>query len=220
MGSIQRRHAFYSKRRSADHGNEILEQIAVKARREPNPSHFAGPSHHARLVLRDRIKDSEAIRSRGGWSDGGGGEGELRGVDRAGCSNHPPPGISCAYHCDWADPQAWQDGEAPPLGFQPSPTNRCQRTTAEVLSAIYEQDFFALLVWAAGPEFKAPSAPWRPSMRAGRWRHDWLGAGGGFEEFPWEPPITIGSSRIYRTSESADPRLINLIRRWLKGGVR
>jgi hypothetical protein len=44
----------------------------------------------------ESIKDSEAIRRRGGWPDGGGGEGELRGLDRAGAPIHPSPRISRA----------------------------------------------------------------------------------------------------------------------------
>ena len=74
-----------------------LEQIAVKARGEPN-LRFTSLAHH---ITRDRVLEnlyetSEAIRRRGGWSDGGGGKGELRGLDRADAPIHPPPGISRA----------------------------------------------------------------------------------------------------------------------------
>ena len=53
-----------------------LEQIAVKARGEPN-LRFTSLAHH---ITRDRVLEicrrySEAIRRRGGRSDGGGGEG-------------------------------------------------------------------------------------------------------------------------------------------------
>src|ERR1019366_1598093 len=105
--------AFYSKRRSADHGNETRTDSSESSKGAKSPLHLAGPSHHARPGAGESIKDSEAIRRRGGWSDGGGGEGELRGLDRAGAPIHPSPGISRAEHSAGLYPQAWQDGEAP-----------------------------------------------------------------------------------------------------------
>src|SRR3981081_3722984 len=97
MGSIQRELRPSILREDQLTMETKLEQIAVKARREPNLRFtLAGPSHHARPGAGESIKDSEAIRRRGGWSDGGGGEGELRGLDRAGAPIHPPPGISRA----------------------------------------------------------------------------------------------------------------------------
>jgi hypothetical protein len=53
-----------------------LEQIAVKARCEPN-LRFTSLAHH---ITRDRVQenlDSEMLRRRGGWTDGRGGEEEL-----------------------------------------------------------------------------------------------------------------------------------------------
>ena len=55
-----------------------LEQIAAKARREPNlPLYLAGPSRHARTGAEESVTDSKALGRRGGWPDGGGSEGEL-----------------------------------------------------------------------------------------------------------------------------------------------
>src|ERR1700760_4534272 len=61
-------------------------------------------------------------------------------MDRADAPIHPPPGVSRAGHSAGLYPQARQDGKAPPR--VPTVADRAlQRSTAEVLSAIYEQDF-------------------------------------------------------------------------------
>jgi hypothetical protein len=60
-------------------------------------------------------------------------------MDRANAPIHPPPRISSAEHSAGLYPQAWQDGAH--LAFRLSPTGPLQRSTAEVLSAICEQDF-------------------------------------------------------------------------------
>ena len=114
MGSIQRETRPSIQREDQLTMETKLEQIAVKARREPN-LRFTSLAHH---ITRDRVrknlsKDSEAIRRRGGWTDGGGGEGELRRMDRADAPIHPPPRISSAEHSAGLYPQARQDGEAP-----------------------------------------------------------------------------------------------------------
>ena len=61
-------------------------------------------------------------------------------MDRAHAPIHPPPRVSRAGHPAGLYPQAWQDGKAPPR--VPTVSDRAlQRSTAEVLAAIYEQDF-------------------------------------------------------------------------------
>src|ERR1700733_993327 len=97
MGSIQRETRPSIQREDQLTMETKLEQIAVKARREPN-LRFTSLAHH---ITRDRVLENlskipKRSAAGGGWADGGGGEGELRGLDRAGAPIHPPPGISCA----------------------------------------------------------------------------------------------------------------------------
>ena len=78
MGSIQRETRPSMQREDQLTMETKLEQIAAKARREPN-LRFTSLAHH---LTRDRVqknlsRDSTALRRRGGWPDGGGGEGEL-----------------------------------------------------------------------------------------------------------------------------------------------
>jgi RNA-directed DNA polymerase len=47
-------------------------------------------SHHARPGAGESIKDSEVVGRWGGWTDGGGGEEELRWMDRADAPVHSP----------------------------------------------------------------------------------------------------------------------------------
>jgi retron-type reverse transcriptase len=54
--------------------------------------------------------------------------------------------------------------EKRPLGVPTVADRALQRTTAEVLSAIYEQDF--LPSRSAADPSSAPITPWRPSMRS------------------------------------------------------
>src|SRR6516162_9246639 len=61
-------------------------------------------------------------------------------MDRAYAPIRPPPRVSRAGHPAGLYPQAWQDGKAP-LGVPTVSDRALQRSTAEVMSAIYEQDF-------------------------------------------------------------------------------
>ena len=94
MGSIQRETRPSIQREDQLTMETKLEQIAAKARREPK-LRFTSLAHH---ITRDRVRknslrDSEAVGRRGGWADGGGGEEELRWMDRADAPVHSPPRI-------------------------------------------------------------------------------------------------------------------------------
>ena len=77
MGSIQRETRPSMQREDQLTMETKLEQIAAKARREPN-LRFTSLAHH---VTRDRteepVTDSTGLGRRGGWPDGSGDEGEL-----------------------------------------------------------------------------------------------------------------------------------------------
>ena len=82
MGSIQRETRPSMQREDQLTMETKLEQIAAKARCEPK-LRFTSLAHHItrERVLKNLSADSEALGRRGGWPDGGGGEGELRGMD-------------------------------------------------------------------------------------------------------------------------------------------
>ena len=61
-------------------------------------------------------------------------------MDRADAPIHPPPRVSRAGHPAGLYPQACKT-EKRPLGVPTVSDRALQRSTAEVLSAIYEQDF-------------------------------------------------------------------------------
>ena len=78
MGSIQRETRPSIQREDQLTMETKLEQIAVKARCEPK-LRFTSLAHH---ITRDRVQknlstDSQALRRRGGWTDGGGDQGKL-----------------------------------------------------------------------------------------------------------------------------------------------
>src|SRR6476620_6510396 len=117
MGSMQREIRPSMQREDQPTMATKLEQIAVKARREPN-LRFTSLAHHItrERVLRNLQKIPQHSAAGGGRPDGGGSEGELRGMDRADARLHPPPRISGAEHPARLYPQAWQGGKASPWG--------------------------------------------------------------------------------------------------------
>ena len=94
MGSIQRETRPSIQREDQLAMETKLEQIAAKARREPK-LRFTSLAHH---ITRDRVRKNllqitKRSAAGGGWTDGGGGEGELRWKDRADAPVHSPPRI-------------------------------------------------------------------------------------------------------------------------------
>jgi group II intron reverse transcriptase/maturase len=192
-----------------------LEQIAEKARREPK-LRFTSLAHH---ITRDRVwrslsqipnrsapgvdgqKVSEAKESFEGWVGT-----MLQSVHRKG---YRAPEIRRVYI-----PKPGKQ-EKRPLGVPTVSDRALQRSTAQVLSAIYEQDFLPCS-FGGRPALSAHHAlATLNEVIAGRkvgWvleadlknffgslDHDWL--------------LQFVQHRV------GDPRLISLIRRWLKAGV-
>src|SRR5262245_39877249 len=204
MGSIQRELRPSMQREDQLTMETKLEQIAVKARREPN-LRFTSLAHH---ITRDRVLENlskipkrsaagvdgqtveAAKESFEGWI-----EPVLQSIHRQG---YRAPNIRRVY--------------IP----KPGKTERAlQRTTAEVLSAIYEQDFLPCS-FGGRPELSAHHAlatlnevisggmiGWvlEADLKNffGSLNHDWV--------------LRFVEHRV------GDPRLISLIRRWLKAGV-
>ena len=94
MGSIQRETRPSMQREDQLTTETKLEQITAKARREPK-LRFTSLAHH---ITRDRVRKNllqipKRSAAGGGWTDVGGGEEELRWMDRADAPVHSPPRI-------------------------------------------------------------------------------------------------------------------------------
>src|ERR1700692_436029 len=192
-----------------------LEQIAVKARREPK-LRFTSLAHH---ITRDRVRknlsqipkrsatgvDGQTVetakKSFDGWI-----EPMLQSIHRQG---YGAPDIRRVYI-----PKPGKT-EKRPLGVPTVADRALQRSTAEVLSAIYEQDFLPCS-FGGRPKLSAHHAlaTLNEVIAGGKmgWvleadlknffgslNHDWV--------------LRFVAHRV------GDPRLISLIRRWLKAGV-
>jgi RNA-directed DNA polymerase len=192
-----------------------LEQIAAKARCEPK-LRFTSLAHH---ITRDRVRKSlsqipnrsaagvdgqtveEAKKSSGRWI-----EPMLQSVNRRG---YRAPNIRRVYI-----PKPGKQ-EKRPLGVPTVSDRALQRSTAQVLSAIYEQDFLPCSFGGRAGLSAHHALATLNEMIAGSktgWvleadlknffgslDHDWL--------------LRFVEHRV------GDPRLISLIRRWLKAGV-
>src|SRR6202162_1672455 len=192
-----------------------LEQIAAKARCEPK-LRFTSLAHH---ITRDRVLKNlskipkrtatgvdgqtveEAKESFDGWI-----EPMLQSIHRQG---YRAPNIRRGYI-----PNPGKT-EKRPLGVPTVADRALQRSTAEVLSAIYEQDFLPC------------SFGGRPRLSA---HHDLASLteviAGGKIGWVLEADLknffgSLNHEWVLRFVEHrvGDPRLINLIRRWLKAGV-
>jgi len=215
MGSIQRELRPSIQREDQLTMETKLEQIAVKARREPN-LRFTSLAHH---ITRDRVlKNLTKIPKRSaagvdgqtveaakqsfeGWI-----EPMLQSIHRQG---YRAPNIRRVYI-----PKPGKT-ERRPLGVPTVADRALQRTTAEVLSAIYERDFLPC------------SFGGRPELSA----HHALATlneviAGGMTGWVLEADLknffgSLNHDWVLRFVEHrvGDPRLISLIRRWLKAGV-
>ena len=215
MGSIQRETRPSIQREDQLTMETKLEQIAAKARREPK-LRFTSLAHH---ITRDRVRknllqipkrsaagvDGQTVeaakKSFDGWI-----EPMLQSIPRQG---YRAPDIRRVYI-----PKPGKT-EKRPLGVPTVADRALQRSTAEVLSAIYEQDFLPCS-FGGRPKLSAHHAlaTLNEVIAGGKigWvleadlknffgslNHDWV--------------LRFVAHRV------GDPRLISLIRRWLKAGV-
>src|SRR2546425_1170350 len=215
MGSIQRELRPSMQREDQLTMETKLEQIAVKARREAN-LRFTSLAHH---ITRDRVLEnlSKIPKRSAAGVDGQTVEGAkesceewigpmLRSIHRQG---YRAPDIRRVYI-----PKPGKT-EKRPLGVPTVADRALQRSTAEVLSAIYEQDFLPCS-FGGRPKLSAHHAlaTLNEVIAGGKmgWvleadlknffgslKHDWV--------------LRFVAHRV------GDPRLISLIRRWLKARV-
>ena len=192
-----------------------LEQIAVKARREPN-LRFTSLAHH---ITRDRVLKNllQIPKHSAAGVDGQTVEGAKESfeewigpmLDSIHRQGYRAPNIRRVYI-----PKPGKT-EKRPLGVPTVSDRALQRSAAEVLSAIYEQDFLPC------------SFGGRPRLSA----HHALATlneviAGGMTGWVLEADLknffgSLDHDWVLRFVEHrvGDPRLINLIRRWLKAGV-
>jgi RNA-directed DNA polymerase len=215
MGSIQREIRPSIQREEMLTMETELEQIAAKARCEPK-LRFTSLTHH---ITRDRVLKNlcripnhsaagvdgqtvtEAKETFGEWIDA-----MLQSIHRKG---YRAPNIRRVYI-----PKPGKQ-EKRPLGVPTVSDRALQRSTAQVLSAIYEQDFL----------------PCSFGGRPGRGAHHALATlneaiAGGLTGWVLEADLknffgSLNHKWLLQFVEHrvGDPRLINLIRRWLKAGV-
>ena len=215
MGSMQRETRPSMQREDQPTMATKLEQIAVKARREPN-LRFTSLAHH---ITCDRVLKNllQIPKHSAAGVDGQTVEGAkesfkewigpmLESIHRQG---YKAPNIRRVYI-----PKPGKT-EKRPLGVPTVSDRALQRSTAEVLSAIYEQDFL----------------PCSFGGRPGRSAHHALATlneviAGGKIGWVLEADLknffgSLDHEWVLRFVEHrvGDPRLISLIRRWLKAGV-
>jgi RNA-directed DNA polymerase len=215
MGSMQRETRPSMQREDQPTMATRLEQIAVKARREPT-LRFTSLAHH---ITRERVlKNLQQIPKRSAAGvDGQTVEGAKESfaewigpmLDSVHRQGYPAPNIRRVYI-----PKPGK-AEKRPLGVPTVSDRALQRSTAEVLSAIYEQDFLPC------------SFGGRPRLGA----HHALATlveviAGGMTGWVLEADLknffgSLDHDWVLRFVEHrvGDPRVISLIRRWLKAGV-
>src|ERR1700745_3274896 len=215
MGSIQRETRPSIQREDQLTMETKLEQIAAKARREPN-LRFISLAHH---VTRDRVqKKLSQIPKR----SAAGVDGQTVEAAKESFEEWIEPMLQSMHRQGYRAPAVRRvyipkpgKTEKRPLGVPTVSDRALQRITAEVLSSIYEQDFLPCS-FGGRPKLSAHHAlATLNEVIAGRmigWvleadrknffgslNHDWV--------------LRFVAHRV------GDPRLISLIRRWLKAGV-
>src|SRR5436309_3933026 len=141
MGSIQRKTRPSMQREDQLTMETKLEQIAAKARREPN-LRFTSLAHH---VTRDRVqKNLSQIRQRSAT----GVDGQTVAAAKERCEEWIEPMLQSIHRQGYRAPDIRRvyipkpgKREKRPLGVPTVSDRALQRSTAEVLTAIYEQDF-------------------------------------------------------------------------------
>ena len=215
MGSIQRETQPSMQREDQLTMETQLERIAAKARSEPK-LRFTSLAHH---ITRDRVlqnllripnrsaagvdgQTAEAAKEGfGGWI-----EPMLQSVHRRG---YRAPAVRRVYI-----PKPGKQ-EKRPLGVPTVSDRALQRSTAEVLSAIYEQDFL-LCSFGGRPKLSAHHALATLNEVIAGGKISWVleaDLKNFFGSLSHEWLLRFVEHRV------GDPRLISLVRRWLKAGV-
>ena len=164
MGSIQRESRPSIQREDQLTMETKLEQIAAKARREPN-LRFTSLAHH---ITRDRVqKNLSRIPQR----SAAGVDGQTVEAAKESFEEWIEPMLQSIHRQGYRAPDIRRvyipkpgKTEKRPLGVPTVSDRSLQRSTAEVLSAIYEQDF--LPCYSAAGRSSAPITLWRPSTRS------------------------------------------------------
>jgi RNA-directed DNA polymerase len=215
MGSIRREIRPSMQREDQPTMATKLEHIAAKARCEPN-LRFTSLAHH---ITRERVlKNLQQIPRR----SAAGVDGQNVGEAKESFANWIGPMLDSIHRQGYRAPNIRRvyipkpgKTEKRPLGVPTVSDRALQRSTAEVLSAIYEQDFLPC------------SFGGRPGLGA----HHALATlneviAGGKIGWVLEADLknffgSLDHDWVLRFVEHrvGDPRLVNLIRRWLKAGV-
>jgi RNA-directed DNA polymerase len=215
MGSIQRETRPSMQREDQLTMTTKLEQIAAKARSEPK-LRFTSLAHH---ITRDRVwKNLSEIPKR----SAAGVDGQTVEAAKENFDEWIEPKLQSIHRQGYRAPDIRRvyipkpgKTEKRPLGVPTVSDRALQRSTAEVLSAIYEQDFLPCS-FGGRPKLSAHHAlaTLNEAIAGGKigWvleadlknffgslSHDWV--------------LRFVEHRV------GDPRLISLVRRWLKAGV-
>ena len=215
MGSMQRETRPSMQREDQPTMATKLEQIAAKARRETN-LHFTSLAHH---ITRERVQknllqipkhsaagvDGQTVEeAKGSYEEWIGPM--LQSIHRQG---YRAPNIRRVYI-----PKPGKS-EKRPLGVPTVYDRALQRSTAEVLSAIYEQDFLPCS-FGGRPRLSAHHALATLNEVIAGGKIGWVleaDLKNFFGSLDHDWVLRFVEHRV------GDPRLINLIRRWLKAGV-
>src|ERR1700749_159826 len=192
-----------------------LEQIAGKARREPN-LRFASLAHH---ITRDRVLENlSKIPKR----SAAGVDGQTVEAAKESFEEWIEPMLQSIHRQGYRAPDIRRvyipkpgKTEKRPLGVPTVSDRALQRSTAEVLSAIYEQDFLPCS-FGGRPGLGAHHVlATLTEVIAGR-KVGWVLEG---DLKTFFGSLDHGWVLQFVQHRVGDPRLISLIRRWLKAGV-
>jgi group II intron reverse transcriptase/maturase len=192
-----------------------LEHIAVKARREPN-LRFTSLAHH---ITRERVrKNLQQIPKR----SAAGVDGQKVEEAKESFEDWIEPMLASVHRQGYRAPNIRRvyipkpgKTEKRPLGVPTVSDRALQRSTAEVLSAIYEQDFLPCS-FGGRPELGAHRALATLNEVIAGGKIGWVleaDLKNFFGSLDHDWVLRFVEHRV------GDPRLISLIRRWLKAGV-
>src|SRR6202047_4132325 len=215
MGSIQRETRPSMQREDQLTMETKLEQIAAKARREPN-LRFTSLAHH---VTRERVqKNLSQIPKR----SAAGVDGQTVEAAKESFEEWIEPMLQSIHRQGYRAPDIRRvyipkpgKTEKRPLGVPTVSDRALQRSTAEVLSAIYEQDFLPCS-FGGRPRLSAHHALATLNEVIAGTKTGWVleaDLKNFFGSLNHEWLLRFVEHRV------GDPRLISLIRRWLKAGV-